>query len=141
MIALVLGLMAASILLASMLWVLGSTSTNTGTAPNCKIGLTVVGKPAATPITSSPGLIARSPNLGEVKVLKATKLADEPEFTVIRCFMPIKAASFSSNSALKRPVVNQPSNEASTMSLSSSAPSCLPDGGTTDSPGVNVLGA
>ncbi|MNT93205.1 hypothetical protein D3C72_2346180 [compost metagenome] len=64
------------------------TSTNTGTAPHCRIGFTVVGKPAATPITSSPGLIARSPSLGDVRVENATRLAEEPEFTVIRCFTP-----------------------------------------------------
>ena len=45
------------------------------------IGFTVVGKPAATPITSSPFLIAFSPSLGEVRVLNATKLADDPELT------------------------------------------------------------
>ena len=135
-IALVFGPIATSILLASMLWVLGSTSTKTGTAPNCKIGLTVVGKPAATPITSSPGLIALSPSLGDVSVLKATRLADEPELTVIKCLTPIKEASFSSNSALNRPVVNQPSKEASTIALSSSTPSTLPDGGTTWAPGI-----
>ena len=74
-------------------------------------------------------------------MVKATKLAEEPELTVIKCLTPIKAASFSSNSALKRPVVNQPSKEASTINLSSSAPSTLPEGGTTVSPGVKVLGA
>jgi hypothetical protein len=119
----------------------GSTSTNTGTAPNCRMGLTVVGKPAATPMTSSPRLMARSPSLGEVRVLKATRLADEPELTVIRCLTPMKAASFFSNSALKRPVVSQPSRLASTMFLSSWAPMTLPEGGTTEAPGRNGCGA
>ncbi len=67
-IALVFGETAASILADSILWVGTSTSTNTGIAPNCIIGLTVVGKPAATVITSSPGLIALSPSLGDVRV-------------------------------------------------------------------------
>ena len=98
MIALVFGEIAASIWVASMLYVARSTSTNTGTAPNCRIGLTVVGKPAATPITSSPGLIARSPSRGEVSVENATRLADEPELTVIRCFTPRNFASRFSNS-------------------------------------------
>jgi hypothetical protein len=75
----------------------------------------VVGKPAATPITSSPCLIARSPNLGEVKVLNATKLADEPELTVIKYLTPINFASRDSNSSLNLPVVNHPSKEASTI--------------------------
>ena len=82
----------------------------------------MVGKPAATPMTSSPGLMARSPSLGEVRVLKATRLADEPELTVMRCLTPRNAASCFSKSSLKRPVVSQPSSEASTMFLSSSAP-------------------
>ena len=55
-------------------------------APNCMIGLTVVGKDAATVITSSPFCIALSFNFEEVKVEKAIKLADEPEFTVIKDF-------------------------------------------------------
>ena len=58
-------------------------STKTGTAPNCAIGLTVVGKPAATVITSSPFLIALVPSFGDVSVENATRFAEEPEFTVI----------------------------------------------------------
>ena len=65
-----------------------STSTNTGTAPFCRIGLTVVGKPAATVMTSSPGLIARSPSNGDVNAVNATRLADEPELTVSACATP-----------------------------------------------------
>ena len=37
----------------------------TGTAPYCIIGVTVVGKPQATVITSSPFFILLSPNLGK----------------------------------------------------------------------------
>ncbi len=47
------------------------------------------GKPAATVMTSSSGLSCFSPNLGEVKALKATKLAEEPELTNKQCFTPI----------------------------------------------------
>jgi len=57
-------------------------SKKTGIAPNCIIGLTVVGKLAATVITSSPFLIALSFNLGDVRVENATKFAEEPELTV-----------------------------------------------------------
>ena len=124
-----------------MLWVAMSTSTNTGTAPNCRIGLTVVGKPAATPMTSSPGLIARSPRRGLVSVENATRLADEPEFTVIACFTPMKSARRRSNMALKRPVVSQPSSEASTIACSSGAPITFPETGTGLSPGTNGFGA
>ena len=85
--------------------------------------------------------MARAPSLGEVRVLKATRLAEEPEFTVIKCLTPMKAANFFSNSVLKRPVVSQPSIEASTMSLSSCAPMTLPDGGTAEAPGRKGWGA
>ena len=40
------------------------------------IGFTVVGNPAATPITSSPFIIDLSPSFGEVNVEKATRFAD-----------------------------------------------------------------
>ena len=49
----------------------------------------------ATPITSSPFLIALSPSFGDVNVLKATKLAEDPEFTERQYFTPKKAANFS----------------------------------------------
>ena len=75
------GVTAASIREMSMLSVARSTSTKTGTAPNCRIGLTVVGNPAATPITSSPAFNARSPSLGEVSEERASRFADEPELT------------------------------------------------------------
>ena len=42
-----------------------------------------MGNPVATVITSSPFLIARSFNFGEVKELNANKFADDPEFTGI----------------------------------------------------------
>ena len=44
-------------------------------------GVTVVGNPAATVITSSPRRICRSPRRGDVKAIKAPKLAEEPELT------------------------------------------------------------
>jgi len=67
---------------------------NTGTAPTYTIGVTVVGKPAATVITSSPGLIRRAcGSLAEVSAEIATRLALEPEFTSSEWRMPRKAAS------------------------------------------------
>src|SRR5690606_1169614 len=101
------------------------------------MGFTVVGKPAATPITSSPFFIALSPSFGDVNALKATKLAEDPEFTEIQYFTFRHSANFFSNLALKWPVVNQPSNEASTIFCISSLPSTLPAGGITVSPGTN----
>jgi hypothetical protein len=88
--------------------------------------LTVVGKPAATPITSSPCWIARSPSFGEVSVLNATRLAEEPEFTVMQVLDADERRQLGSNSSLKRPVVSQPSSEASTISSISGAPTTLP---------------
>ena len=65
----------------SMLYVPNSTSTNTGTQPFWTIGLTVVGKPAATVITSSPGHTRRSPSDSSISTVNATRFALEPEFT------------------------------------------------------------
>jgi hypothetical protein len=45
------------------------------------MGATVVGKPAATVITSSPRWIRRSPRSGEVRAMKAKRFAEEPELT------------------------------------------------------------
>ena len=45
------------------------------------MGATVLGNPAATVITSSPGFSLRSPSLGDVSAVSATRLADDPEFT------------------------------------------------------------
>ena len=56
-----------------------STSTKTGTRPFWTIGLTVVGKPAATVITSSPGRSAPVAQLvGDVSAASASRFALEP---------------------------------------------------------------
>ena len=57
------------------------TSTKTGTRLFCRIGLTVVGNPAAQVMTSSPGLSALARSIGEVSAVIASRLADEPELT------------------------------------------------------------
>ena len=90
------------------------TSTKTGTAPYWITGVTVVGKPAATVITSSPLLICRSPKRGEVRVIKAVRFAEEPEFTREQYRTPRYSASFFSNSSVYRPEVSQNSREEST---------------------------
>src|SRR5580692_3351993 len=101
------------------------------------MGLTVVGKPAATAITSSPGLSRRSPSFGDVSALTASRLADDPELTSDAQRTPTKRASFRSNSSAKRPVVNQQSSAESTTELRSPPSITLPDTGTGDSPGLN----
>ena len=90
------------------------TSTNTGTAPYWITGVTVVGKPAATVITSSPLFTLRSPSSGEVRVIKATRFAEEPEFTREQYLTPRYFASSSSNSSVYRPDVSQNSSALST---------------------------
>src|SRR6266446_320908 len=45
------------------------------------IGLTVVGNPAATVMTSSPIESLRSPSDGEVRHERAARLAEDPELT------------------------------------------------------------
>ena len=72
------------------MWVLISTSTKTGIAPYCIIGFTVVGKPAATVITSSPFFIALSLSFGDVSAVKASKFAEDPEFVVNKYLIPKK---------------------------------------------------
>ena len=81
MTALVLEERAPSSRAGSMLQAGRETSTNTGTAPYWTMGATVVGKPAATVMTSSPRRMRRSPRRGEVKAENASKLAEEPAFT------------------------------------------------------------
>jgi hypothetical protein len=47
------------------------------------IGFSVVGKPVAHVMTSSPGAIRRAPSLGEVSAETATRLAEDPLLTRI----------------------------------------------------------
>jgi hypothetical protein len=138
MTALVLSLFASSSLVTSISYVGNVTSMNTGMQRFWKIGLTVVGKPAATVMTSSPGFSARSPSLGEVSALRATRLADEPEFTSDADRTPTNRASFFSNSLAQRPVVNHASSADSTTALISAASITLPETGTVEWPGTNV---
>ena len=77
-----------------------STSTNTGTSPYCSAGFTVVGKPVAQVMTSSPGCKARLRRNGEVRLDSASRFADEPELVVSANLVPIRAANRLSNSRL-----------------------------------------
>ena len=90
------------------------TSTKTGTAPYCMIGATVVGKPAATVITSSPRCICLSSSNGEVNAIKANKLAEDPELTNEQYRTPRYFANSSSNCTVYLPAVSQNSNAEST---------------------------
>src|ERR1700678_2377107 len=105
------------------------------------IGLTVVGNPAATVMTSSPATSLRSPSDGDVRDESAARFAEEPELTSDAHRTPMKAAKSRSNSAAKRPVVSQASSDASTRSSSSELSNTLPDTGTLLSPGRKGGGA
>ncbi len=78
------------------------------------MGLTVVGKPAATVITSSPSFSARSFKRGDVSAVSASRLALEPELQSSACFMPMTWAKSVSNCSANLPVVSQKSSEEST---------------------------
>src|ERR1700686_1965215 len=105
------------------------------------IGLTVVGNPAATVITSSPGKSLRSPSPGEVRHERAARLADELELTSDAQRTPMKAANSRSNWAAKRPVVSHASSADSIRHSISELSNTLPDTGTLLSPGTNDRGA
>ena len=95
---------------------------NTGTAPTCTIGATVVGNPAATVITSSPGLRRReSGSLAEVRAEIATRLAEEPEFTSRLWRTPKKVASSCWNASPSFPKVSQKSRVLDTAASTSSS--------------------
>ena len=81
--------------------------------PFCIIGATVVGKPAATVMTSSPFFNLASPNFHEVNVVNASKFAADPETVNFASLRPKVFASFVSNSSPYLPVVSHISRDAS----------------------------
>src|SRR5690348_5316470 len=117
------------------------TSTKTGTRPAWMIGFTVVGKPAATVITSSPGESRLSPSVGEVRAETASRFAEEPELTSIAWRWPVTFARRFSNSAASGPAVSQKSRLVRTSSTTSSGPKTRPETGTDGSAGSNTRGA
>src|SRR5215472_11307042 len=104
------------------------------------IGFTVVGKPAATVMTSSPGMSRRSASLGEVRALSAAKFADDPELTRDAQRTPTNFARVRSKLSANRPVVNQASRAESTTALTSAPSITFPDTGTGVTPGMNSRG-
>src|ERR1700722_5568947 len=104
------------------------------------MGLTVVGKPAATVITSSPGLSRRSPSFGDVRALRAIRLAEEPELTSDADRTPTNRARFPSKVSPNRPVVNHASRAESTTALTSEASITLPDTGIGETPAIKSRG-
>ena len=139
MMARVRGEIASSTRSAVVLYVPSSMSTNTGTMPFCRIGFTVVGNPAATVITSSPGLSCSSPSVGDVKVLSASRFADEPEFvrTALRRLSVL--ANRDSNFPAIVPDAIFRSSAAATSASRSSASSTAPEDRIGVSPGMNAV--
>ena len=101
----------------------------------------VVGKPAATVITSSLGFNDLSPNCSDVSEERANKFAEEPELVVITCFIPKNSLRRFSNSLLNLPVVNQKSRDDETSICISASPKTFPETGIKDFPGINGFSA
>ena len=87
--------MRASIALASILHVRGSTSTKTGRPPASTIISAVAAKVKGEVMTYSPGCKSNAMN--------AISSASVPLATVMQCFAPVKVASFSSSSFTSGP--------------------------------------
>src|SRR3989344_6379244 len=87
--AVVLRVIALSTLSASMTYVPGTTSTNTGVSPFCRSGASVVEKVNTGVITSEPA--------GRSSTSIASRLADEPELTMMPCAFPNSLATERSN--------------------------------------------
>ena len=68
------------------------------------IGFKVVGKPAATDMTSSPALRRRSPRRGLMREDRATRFAEEPEFTRKAYSAPQNAANSDSKALAIAPL-------------------------------------
>src|ERR1022692_3400497 len=87
-------------------------------------------------MTSSPGVSRRSPSFGEVRALRATRLAEEPELTSDAERTPTNRARFRSKVSANRPAVNQASSAQSTTALTSETSITLADTGTGETPGI-----
>ncbi len=98
----------------------------------------MVGNPAATVMTSSPGFSLRSPSFGEVRAVNASRFADDPEFTREAQRTPTNFASFRSKSSANRPVVNQASSAESTTEHTSSPSITLPEHGDRRNPRLEL---
>src|SRR6185312_10652073 len=104
MTARVLGPIAFSISLGSILQVAESMSTITGTRPGWMSGHTVVDQESAGTLTSSPGF---SPSLvaGLASAATASRLAEEPELFITPSVQPKVVQNTSSNFFTLGPMV------------------------------------
>ena len=100
MMAIVRGVILASIRRASMLQVSGSMSTYTGTPPRSTIISAVAAKVKGVVMTSSPGFRSRA--------ISAINKASVPLATVMQCFAPVRSASAASSSLTSGPMMYWP---------------------------------
>jgi len=96
------------------------------------MGFSVVGNPAATVMTSSPGVRRSSPSTGDVSAESASRFAEDPELQRMPKRVPTQRAIFASNWSANRPAVSQKSSDASVTSLRSDASNTRPEIGTGD---------
>jgi hypothetical protein len=112
MMALVFGVMAASILAGSMHLVLGSQSTNTAVAPAIQMASAVAKK-----VLGGDDLVA-----GPMpRAISASQMASVPLPTPMACFVPQKAASSFSNCLSIGPMTYSPLSSTFLMLASISA--------------------
>ena len=103
-IALVLSVIASSILFISMFNVFKSISTNLSLSPHwCKTEYVVAHDTAGT-ITSSP--LFKSYLSDKISDAIAIRFADEPELTIMACFVLKNSANSFSNSSTSKAIVN-----------------------------------
>src|SRR5450830_2086909 len=105
MIALVRGVMAASTLSRSMLWVIGSISANTGVAPTSMMTLAVATHEIGVVMTSSPGPMPA--------MRSAISIVQVPELKVRTGRPPKYSDIWASNAATLGPLVIQPERRTS----------------------------
>src|SRR6185369_1903543 len=98
-----------------------STSTSTGTSPTFTSGKYVVDHATAGTMTSSPGTRGRG-KAGLTNVAAATRLAEEPEFTITASATPRYSAHIASKRRTLSPIVTRVESRQSIASFTSSAP-------------------
>ena len=120
------GVKAASNCSIRPLRVNGSLSMKTGANPFWRMGATVVGKPAATVMTSSPGLSRREPSRGLDRAANASRLAEEPELHRTLPLTPRNSARLFSKASPSGPSVSQKSSVAPIAAATSSSVNTRP---------------
>src|SRR2546430_3985442 len=108
--------------------------------PFWMIGLTVVGNPAATVMTSSPRRSRWSPSSRWVSAVMASRFADEPELRRSAQPRPSARANSGSNVVWLCAAANRMSSAAETRATRSSSSSTAPEGSSAFCPGTKPPG-